>query len=282
MRYNVLRHPGRLLVATAALTSLLLPGQAALADDGVGEALVPVVANADSDCVGAGDELAEQLDVPSDAEVFYGCVDGVVTVNAFDEAYAPVIDPASDRYAEPFAEDAGTPPGDLAQAKVGGGGADCDIVTKYKSECYFPITYVYVKSGKVQWKRTIDVYTKTQLQQASHEVFLRYTNKHSKSMKVRGNIILQRQQGALPPTFESSTDFSFGTATQVQGTKYVTRTTTDTGKYSIIFNAMYVKESSVPVEIAILGDPTGPRFQCYAKSQKKNCEWPNGKEVGVF
>ncbi len=139
----------------------------------------------------------------------------------------------SDRYADSFAEDTGTSSSDLAEAKVGGGGADCDIVTKYKSECYFPITYVYVKSGKVQWKRTIDVYTKTQLQQASHEVFLRYTNKYSKSMKVRGN-------------------------------------------------AMYVKESSVPVEIAILGDLTGPRFPCYAKSQKKNCEWPNGKEAGVF
>lgn len=158
MRYDVLRHPGRFLVAATALTSLLFPGQVALADDGDGEDLVAVVANTGSDCVQAGDDFAEQVDLPLGAEVFFGCVDGVVTVNAFDEAYAPVIDPVSD----------------------------------------------------------------------------------------------------------------------------VTRTTTDTGKYSIIFNAMYVKESSVPVEIAILGDPTGPRFPCYAKSQKKNCEWPNGKEAGVF
>ncbi len=62
----------------------------------------------------------------------------------------------------------------------------------------------------------------------------------------------------------------------------MSRTTTDEGKYSIIFNLTYVEDHSKGIGIPIIGDPTSPRFQCDATSTGNNCEYPDGQESGVF
>lgn len=62
----------------------------------------------------------------------------------------------------------------------------------------------------------------------------------------------------------------------------MSRTTTDEGKYSIIFNLNLRRGPLGGIGIPIIGDPTSPRFQCYATSTGNNCEYPNGQEAGVF
>jgi hypothetical protein len=208
--------------------------------------------------------------------VYVACTEGTPTVWAPDaegNAIAPQSIPVED-------ESDAQSPGDAAARDVEG--FACTITDVWEVECQWGTTYRKYTGDTLVWERHISAYALMNLQQTSHKVYMRFTNDDGISMDTSGNVILQRQQGITLPTFENSTDFDFGPGTQTSGTEWVDRTTTDEGKYSVIFNLEWVYDNAENMAIPIVGDPTSPRFQCYASSAQTNCEYPNGQEAGVF
>ncbi|PSL37557.1 hypothetical protein CLV49_1164 [Labedella gwakjiensis] len=217
------------------------------------------------------DDYRQANGLDDQSTVYVACTEGTPTVWAPDSAGQPV---------GPHSVEPADGSGDAAARDVEG--FACTITDVWEVECQWGTTYRKYTGDTLVWERHISAYALMNLQQTSHKVYMRFTNDSGVSMDTSGNVILQRQQGITPPTFENSTDFDFGPGTQTSGTEWVDRTTTDEGKYSVIFNLEWVYDNAENMAIPIVGDPTSPRFQCYASSAQTNCEYPNGQEAGVF
>lgn len=166
--------------------------------------------------------------------------------------------------------------------------ADCDIATPYMTECYFGFTYQKWRTvnGRAQkvWERGIDGYAKINLQQISSSVYMRFTSREGLRVSVGGEVELLRMQGWGEPGREDFEPFWFKrTHVQPSGTAWVTRSDKkEEGKYSVKLSVDYIEDSSEGKVIRTLGSYSIPRFQCYPENDKRNCEWPNGREAGVF
>lgn len=235
------------------------------------------MSTADADCLGDSTSLRMQYreanNLADESALYVACTEGTPTVWAPDASGQPIapLSPAPEKAA---------PSGDASVQSVEG--FACTITDVWEVECQWGTTYQKYTGDTLVWERHISAYALMNLQQTSHKVDMRYTNDDGVSMDTSGNVILQRQQGITLPTFENSTEFDFGSSTQTTGTVWVDRTTTDEGKYSVIFNLEWVYDSAENMAIPIIGDPTSPRFQCYASSAQTNCEYPGGNEAGVF
>ena len=268
-------------IAATLLTAVLALGGATAAH---AAPAAPVAAD-DADCLARGQAMIEQYrtdaGLAADSTVYVACTNDVPTVWSVDAAGTELAPTSDFSTVEPV-----TTNGEVSLAAPvepqAVEGFSCAIGGVYVVECEWGTTYQKYSGSTLVWERHISAYARLNLQITAHGVFQRYTNDSGVSMDVEGQLILQRQQGITPPTFENSTDFYYDGGTQPSGTDYVSRTTTDEGKYSIIFNLTYVEDHSEGIGIPIIGDPTSPRFQCYAASTGNNCEYPNGQEAGVF
>lgn len=223
-------------------------------------------------------EYASTHDGISDA-IYYTCTAGVGAAWTPDERGKPesplVVGEARDESRSSAASD-GPDISDFECTIAGVWEVQCDWRTYYQK---------WTESGGVPtlvWERSVSSRAILHLQQLSHLSKLRYTHDQGYEFDAMGDTILQRQQGLLAPTFENSSAFYADGGTQASTDSWVVRTTSDTGKYSIIWNMTSLYDVSEGVYIPIFGDPTSPRFQCYATSSASNCEYPGGEEAGVF
>lgn len=263
------------LGATFTAAALVLAPSAAFANTVSAEASVDV--GASGDCLARGEAaigsyLAEN-GLANDAEVYVACKGDTATV------WSPEVG------GDPLAV---APPEEQA-AKNGGvgtqaiSGFSCNIYSSYGVECSWTLPYQKYSGSTLIWTRTLASYATLDLQVNSHKVYQRYTHNQGINFDIEGNIILQRQNGILPPSFENSEDFDFWSGgTQESGTEWVDRTNGSAGKYSVIFNPMYITDHNAGVTIPLVGDPTSPRFQCAAASTWNNCEYPGGNEAPIF
>lgn len=265
----------RLLTGAATVAGVLL---LSLGSAGAAQAATPTAA-ADAGCLDDTATLrAEYLQangLDDQATIYVACTEGTPTVWAPDAVGNPIAPQSAEQ------SDSGTPSPDDGAARAVDGFA-CTITDVWEVECQWGTTYQKYTGTTLVWERSISSYALMNLQQRSQQVYMRFTNDEGISMDTSGTVILQRQQGFTPSTFENSTAFDFGPGTQNSGTEFVDRVETDEGKYSVIFNLEYVYDSAEGVSIPIVGDPTSPRFQCYAATATTNCEFPNGQEAGVL
>lgn len=255
------------LIATSALPAAAATTQRASGTDGCESRALPLIPS-----------YLKQQGLPNDTDVYAACSNGVAAVWVADEKGNP-IEPLTDEAQDENHDD-------RAQARDVTDNT-CVILDEYSVECNWGTTYKKMdgETGTVLWTRSLSSYALMNLQAVSHSVKLRYTHDQGIGHDSMGNVILQRQQGWLPPTYENDTDFYFPGGTQSTGTIWVNRADLSAGKYSMIFNLETVFDQAENVHIPILGDPTSPRFQCYSDSPEdfwKNCEYPNGEEAPVF
>ena len=215
-------------------------------------------------------------DLPPDSTLYAACTNGTPTVWALDDSGEPLPLSTSEQGSASQPQE-GVAPQDIEEFS-------CLIADVWEVTCTWGTTYQKYSGETLVWERHISASGRLDLQQKSHKVTLRFTNDSGVQMSTRGRVILQRQQGVLPSTFENDAAFDFNSApfTQAGGTVWVDRLTTDIGKYSVIFNLEFVHDHQENVDIPIIGDPTSPRFQCFEESAEKNCEYPDGQEAGVF